>query len=201
MSNLFQRLQIQAFRAGITPRTKESREWFREKARNLRSINRQELMKEDPLKRRAQLKTGRDMIGTMQMFFYDPKTKDTLPYYDKFPLIIVVGPAEGGFYGLNLHYLPPVLRAKFLDALMDLQSSKTSESARFLITYRKLQSVSKLRYFKPCFKHYLNAHVKSKFSEVPAPEWEIATFLPTAQFRKRNSAKVFYDSRQMIRER
>ena len=27
-SNLFQRLEIEAFRAGITPRTKESREWF-----------------------------------------------------------------------------------------------------------------------------------------------------------------------------
>ena len=199
MSNLFQRLQIQAFRAGITPRTKESREWFREKARNLRSINRQELMKEDPLKRRARLKTGRDVIGTMQMFFYDPKTKDTLPYYDKFPLIIVVGPAEGGFYGLNLHYLPPVLRAKFLDALMDLQSSKTSESARFLITYRKLQSVSKLRYFKPCFKHYLNAHVKSRFARVPAPEWEIATFLPTADWQKSSGNKVYKDSRNMIR--
>ena len=38
MSNLFDKLSIQAFRAGITPRTEESREWFRKKAMNLRSI-------------------------------------------------------------------------------------------------------------------------------------------------------------------
>ena len=193
MSNLFQRLELQAFRAGITPRTKESREWFRKKAKNLRSINREGLMRE------KELSLGpRRIIGSMQMFFYDPKTKDTLPYYDAFPLVIVVGPAEGGFYGLNLHYLPPLLRAKFLDSLLDIQSSKTSDDAKFNITYKKLQGASKFKYFKPCFKHYLNEHVKSKFAEVQAPEWEIATFLPTADFRKRNSSKVFSDSRRMI---
>lgn len=194
MSNIFNRLELQAFRAGVTPRTKESREWFRKKASNLRSINRTELMKEEPLKSRAQ----RGVVGTMQMFFYDPKGKDTLPYYDTFPLVVVVGPAEGGFYGLNLHYLPPILRAKMLDSLMEVASSKTSDDAKFNITYSRLQSISKLRYYKPCFKHYLTKHVQSKFAEVPAPEWEIATFLPTASWRKSNSQKVFYDSRQMI---
>lgn len=193
MSQIFNRLELQAFRAGVTPRTKESREWFRKKASNMRSINREALMKEEPLRQ-----GNKRIIGSMQMFFYDPKTKDTLPYYDKFPLVVVVGPAEGGFYGLNLHYLPPILRAKMLDALMEVASSPNSDDAKFNITYKRLQSISKLRYYKPCFKHYLNKHVKSKFAEVPAPEWEIATFLPTADFRKANSQKVFYDSRQMI---
>ena len=193
MSNIFNRLELQAFRAGVTPRTKESREWFRKKASNMRSINREALMKEEPLRQ-----GNKRIIGSMQMFFYDPKTKDTLPYYDTFPLVVVVGPAEGGFYGLNLHYLPPILRAKMLDALMEIASSKNTDDAKFVITYKRLQSIAKLRYYKPCFKHYLNEHVKSRFAEVPAPEWEIATFLPTADFRKANSQKVFYDSRQMI---
>lgn len=194
MSNIFQRLELQAFRAGITPRTKESREWFRKKIKNLRSINREALMKEDPLKQ-----TGQEIVGSMYMFFYDPKNKKTLPYYDEFPLVIVVGPAEGGFYGLNLHYLPPILRAKMLDALMDITTNtKFNDSTRFKMSYELLVKTSKLKYFKPCFKHYLNEHVQSKFSMVPAPEWEIATFLPTAQFRKANSKKVYYDSQQMI---
>ena len=193
MSNIFQRLELQAFRAGITPRTKESRDWFRNKIKNLRSIKRDALMKEEPLQQTAQ-----ETIGSMYMFFYDPKHKDTLPYYDTFPLVIVVGPAEGGFYGLNLHYLPPILRAKMLDALMETSASNKTDDAKFAINYKKLQSIAKLRYYEPCFKHYLTAHVKSKFAEVPQPEWEIATFLPTAQFRKANSQKVYYDSRQKI---
>jgi hypothetical protein len=196
MSNIFQRLELQAFRAGITPRTKESREWFRKKIKNMRSIKREALMKEDPLKQ-----TGQEIVGSMYMFFYDPKHKDTLPYYDTFPLVVVVGPAEGGFYGLNLHYLPPILRAKMLDALMDITTNtKFNSSTRFKMSYELLVKTSKLKYFKPCFKHYLNEHVQSKFAMVPAPEWEIATFLPTADFRKANSKKVYYDSKQMIGE-
>tara|TARA_B100000900_G_scaffold397985_1_gene398901 strand:+ start:187 stop:774 length:588 start_codon:yes stop_codon:yes gene_type:complete len=193
MSNLFQRLELQAFRAGITPRTKESREWFRKKASNLRSINREDLMKEEPLKTGA-----RQIVGSMQMFFYDPKTKDKLPYFDRFPLAIIVGPAKGGFYGLNIHYLPPVLRAKFLDALMDISDKKITDNSKFDLTYKTLKNASKMKYFEPCFKHYLTEHVKSKFAKVPAPEWEIATFLPTAQWSKASSQKVFSDSRKMI---
>jgi hypothetical protein len=200
MSNIFNRLELQAFRAGVTPRTKESREWFMNKAKNMRSINRQALIKEDPLVQRNALKnlSRSGLVGTMQMFFYDPKHKDKLPYYDLFPLIVVVGPAEGGFYGLNLHYLPPILRAKMLDSLMDTANMKATDDAKFQITYKKLQAVSNLKYYEPCFKHYLTKHVKSKFAEVPMPEWEIATFLPTAQFRKANSKKVYADSRKRI---
>lgn len=194
MSNIFQNLELQAFRAGITPRTKESREWFRKKVSSLKSINREALMKEDPLRQ-----TTEEIIGSMYMFFYDPKHKETLPYYDTFPLVVVVGPAEGGFYGLNLHYLPPILRAKMLDALMDITTNKKyNDSTRFKMSYELLTRTAKLKYFKPCFKHYLNEHVKSKFAMVPAPEWEIATFLPTAKFEKASINAVYKDSRQKI---
>lgn len=193
MSKVFDRLERQAFRAGITPRTKESREWFSKKAKNLRNINRESLMKEDPVKSRS-----KHIIGSMFMFFYDPKHKDTLPYYDVFPLVIVIGPAKGGFLGLNLHYLPPKLRMQFFANLMEIQGSKLSEGDKFNLTYRMLKKSSNLRYFKPCIKHYLDSQVTSRFAEVPAPEWEIAIFLPTAQFRKANNYKVYYDSRQMI---
>ena len=55
-----------------------------------------------------------------------------------------------------------------------------------------------MRYFKPCFKRYLTAHVKSRFARVPASEWEIATFLPTASFEKASKTTVWKDSRGMI---
>jgi hypothetical protein len=191
MSNLFDTLSREAFRAGVTPKTDESRKWFRQRAKDLRGINRKELQRELP--------TGGDIIGTMQMFFYDPKTKDTLPYYDTFPLVVIVGPAEKGFYGLNLHYLPPMLRAKMLDGLMDIASSKRSPNAKFEITYETLKSTSKLKFFKPCFKHYLASNVKGGFAQVPAPEWEIATFLPVASFKKiPNPLTAYKDSRKMI---
>ena len=184
MSNIFQKLELAAFRNQITPRTKESREWFMNKAKTMRGINRENLMQEDPLTR-----SSRRIIGSMQMFYYDPKHKETLPYYDRFPLSIIIKPAKGGFLGMNLHYLPPILRAQFLDALMDNVTSKNSEDAKFKITTRLLAGTTELEYYKPCIKHYLTAHVTSKFAEVKAPEWEIATFLPTAIFEKASKQK------------
>ena len=194
MSNLFQTLELEAFRKGINPRTQQSRDWFRQKARSLRRVNRNQLMKEDPIQLRSRFQPG-----AMAMFFYDPKTKDKLPYYDSFPLVIVVDAAEGGFYGLNLHYLPPTLRAKFLDGLMDrLTDKKFDEKTRFAVSYQYLKSATKLKYFKPCFKHYLTSNVRSRFAVVPAPEWEIATFLPTADWQKGSGRQVYKDSRKMI---
>ena len=194
MSNLFKELELQAFRAGITPRSKESRDWFRRKATQLRNVNRNALMKEEPVKL-----SNQRLIGSMQMFFYDPKLKKELPYYDSFPLAIVIKPAPGGFLGLNLHYLPPALRAKFLDALLDITNNNSyDEDTKFNVTYNLLARSSKFKYFKPCIKHYLNSHVRSKFATIPAPEWEIATFLPTADWQKASASTVYSDSRKLI---
>ena len=132
MSNLFQKLELEAFRAGINPRTQESREWFRRRIQRLTRVNREALMREDEINRRAS-----HSYGSMFMYFYDPKHKNKLPYYDRFPLTIPVEPAEGGFRGLNLHYLPPVLRAKFLDALLNVTNNKKyDDTTKFRLTYR-----------------------------------------------------------------
>ena len=100
MSNLFQTVEFEAFRKGITPRTKESRAWFRKRVQNM-SVNRRELMNSEPIEKR-----NRGGVGSMYMFFYDAKHRETLPYWDSFPLVIMVQPVKGGFHGLNLHYLP-----------------------------------------------------------------------------------------------
>lgn len=194
MSNLFQKLGYEAFRAGVTPRTRESMTWFRQKSRSIRRVNRREIMKEEPITLRNTFRPG-----NMFMFFYDPKTKETLPYYDKFPLVIVVGKAPGGFYGLNLHYISPLLRVKLLDALMDNTTDKRyDENTRFKLNYAMLNRTSKLRFYKPCFKHYLLDHVQSRLAHVPSPEWEIATFLPMANWVGARGAAVYKFSKEMI---
>lgn len=192
MSNLFQTVEQEAFRAGITPRTEESRDWFRKKVQRMR-VNRRSLMREEPIEMK-----NKAISGNMYMFFYDAKHRDTLPYWDAFPLVIAVGPAEKGFYGLNLHYLPIALRAKFLDGLMDITNNKRfNETTKFRVSYNYLNRASKMKYFRPCWKHYLTSQVEGQFAMVPAPEWEIATFLPTAQWRG-NKAQVYKDSRMII---
>ena len=71
MSNLFQKLELEAFRKGITPRTRESREWFRKKVQQLTRVNRSQLIRNPEVK-----ETNTQRYGSMIMFTYDPKLKD-----------------------------------------------------------------------------------------------------------------------------
>jgi len=193
--SFFTDLAAKAFRAGVTPRTDASRNWFQSEVKNLRGINRRKLLKDPALEPR-----NRARVGSMYMYFYNPKHEATLPYYDLFPLTIMVQPVPGGFHGLNLHYLPPALRARLFDSLVDLTNNKKyDESTRFKLTYDLLKSASKMRFFKPCYKHYLYSQIEGRVAMVEATAWEMALFLPTEQFRKSTKTAVWKDSREAIR--
>ena len=185
---LFDKLEQEAFRAGIAARTKASMEWFRSTVSN-RKVSRASLIGDGPTR-------SRQVYGSMYNFQYDPKTKQTLPYYDRFPLCIPVQKAKGGFYGLNLHYVHPLIRAQFLDELYDITNNdKYDRSTKMRVTYSLLKSSSKMRFFKPCFKHYLSDHIQSKLLLIEPADWEIAIFLPTESFRKVSKATVWKESR------
>jgi hypothetical protein len=196
MASVFDEILLRGVRSGQVPaRTKEARKWFRDVAQNASSSKTSptELLKETD-----RLSDG-PSVGSMYHFKYDPKGKATLPYYDRFPLIFMVGPAQGGFYGLNLHYLPPPLRAKLMNGLYSITNNKKYDNTTKLrLSYDMLKSASKFRYFKPTFKHYLTSHVKSRFIYIAPTEWDIALMLPTQRFSKATADKVYSDSRQAI---
>jgi|TARA_B110000438_G_scaffold303794_1_gene367461 hypothetical protein len=190
VASLFDQLESEAFRKGIQARSKEANTWFAKKAKALGPIGAPKMLKDDRLEKTEA------SSGDMVMYVYDPKLKKSLPYYDTFPLTIVVGPAKDGFYGINLHYLPPKVRAIFLDKLGDITNNKKfNKTTKFKITYNLLKATKNYRYFKPCFKHYLTKNVNSSVMKVSAEEWNIAIFLQTAQFKKKSVGAVWADSR------
>jgi hypothetical protein len=194
MASLFDTLQAGAYRANIVPRSDKARTWFKRAVKELGTVNRNQIMKDPILDVRS-----KPMIGDMCMYVYDPKLKQTLPYYDTFPLTVMVQPAKGGFHGLNLHYLSPVVRAEFLDELMQLGPNQLKDTSRIVkLRYSLLKKAAKFKEFKPCFKHYLIDHVKSKIMRVPMTEWEIAVFLPVDNFKKVSRDTVWRYSRKSI---
>ncbi len=191
MASLFDTLQAGAFRAGIQARTDQSRNWFSRQVKQLGTVNRNKLMRDDALD-----PTANPKIGDMIMYFYDPKMKNELPYYDKFPLTILIQPTKGGFQGLNLHYLSPKVRALFLDRLMDLAPKNVTDSTRLArLRYNTIKGANKYKEFRPCFKQYLMSQVKSRIVRVPMTDWEIAVFMPTQQFKKVKDESVWRYSR------
>jgi hypothetical protein len=179
--------------------TDDSKSWFGKLVSKLRkpsnvSVVRGTLLKDPELEPVKSFK-----VGHMYTYFYDPKHEKTLPFYDRFPLIISVGPAKGGFYGINLHYLPHKLRAKLFDALLSItNNSKMDDSTKFKLSYKLLSSISTMRYFEPCFKHYLTSHISSRIVKVPAEHWEKALFMPTEHFQKADNAAVWSASRKRV---
>lgn len=191
--SIFKQISDQRIKAGIRSRTASSEEWFLDKVKGLGMPSRNQLLKDDALKKR-----NKPLVGDMVMYFYDPKTKDTLPYYDRFPLSIIVGPAPGGFYGLNLHYVNPVARARLVNELFKLAPKNLRDDSRLTkLRYDLLKGVKRYREFEPCFKHYLTSHVKSQIARVPMKDWETAIYLPIQQFKKKGARSVWADSRKI----
>ena len=137
---------------------------------------------------------GRPSAGRMSMFFYDPKTKARLPYYDTFPLVLPLEPMKGGFIGLNFHYLPYGARFAFLQQLQSLASnSKFDQSTKIQATY---DSVKSNKYVKASIKRYLYSQVRSQFLRVNVDEMALAAYLPVAQFQGASLGSVFAKSRR-----
>jgi hypothetical protein len=139
-------------------------------------------------------------IGSMYTYVYDPKWKTVLPYYDTYPLVFVIGLYSNGFLGINLHYLPPRLRAELMDALHDIRSNdRYDATTKLQVSYQVLNTASKYRYFKPCVKRYLWSHVVSAYVLIPPDEWDLAVVIPTQKFQKATENTVWDASEAMVR--
>lgn len=140
-------------------------------------------------------------VGMMYCFFYDPKTKDELPYYDKFPMVLVLEKYNDGFLALNLHYLPVKFRIAFLTKLMKFaQLTPEDDINRMRISYDILNSAKKYAEFRPMLKRYLFSNIRSKLLKIEPNEWDIATMLPIQQFRGARATTVWKDSLQHHKE-
>ena len=176
-------------------KTSTARAWYRNASREIGTVNETGFFKDKENNFRNFF-----AIGSMYLFYYDPKHKATLPYYDRVPLVFPIGPAPGGFLGINLHYLPYDLRAQLMDALYSTaNNNKFNNTTKLQISYNILKSAAKFRGFEPTVKHYLLANIRSKFILIKPLEWDIALFLNIAKFEKASQTKVWQDSRNIIK--
>jgi hypothetical protein len=190
MAKLLDRIKTSLAKEGLTPRTNASRAWLRAKVKDLKPTS-SALMND-----RNRLKTA-SMIGKMYFYFYDPKTKDSMPYYDQFPLVIPIEKYNDGFLGLNLHYIHPKHRMILLDKLSDTMSNDTyDEKTKLKINYKYLAAASRIFEANPCIKRYLFTQIQSRFLEITADEWDIAAMLPLESFVGASTSKVYADSRK-----
>lgn len=160
---------------GVTPRTELARSWLLSKIKSLKiPTNRSNILND------AKRVSAKAFIGKMYFYNYDPKFKDILPVYDRFPLVIPMEMYEDGFLGLNLHYLDPYSRLALLDRLHDfINNDKYDDTTKFRLSYDLLASSRRYKMIEPCIKRYLFSHIRSSIIYIEPDNWETAIFLPT----------------------
>jgi hypothetical protein len=197
MSSKLNTLAEQRAAVNIPILSRASMKWFMEKIAQLRNpsaIRR-------GITRDSDRYVSKFLKGGMYFFHYDPKGKRDMPYYDSFPLVLVLDRYADGFLGLNLHYLPVKYRIAFLSKLAayGAMHNEQDEIKRIRITYDILNSSTRFKEFKPCLKKYLYSNLTSRILAVQPNEWEAATYLPLQQFHKAPASKVWQESVSDIR--
>ena len=155
---------------------KEPYQWYRNRIKELGSPSQAQLIRDGKI-------TGRVSFGALNMFIYDPKLKNKLPYYDTFPLVLPLESYRDGFLGINFHYLPYALRARLL--------SRLDPDANY-------SALKNVRLVKPTLKRYLNSNVRSRFRKLEEEDFMTAIMLPVQRFKKSSANKVWSDSRKAI---
>jgi len=168
--------------------TTNARTWFRDNLRkNYGNVRTASLMQNADL-------VAKPTMGGLYHFAYDPKTKETLPVYDAFPLVFpFAGTDDGkGFFGLNLHYLPPKLRmAVFVELLTLKTGSGYNKNTKLALNYNKLKAISNSKAVAHAIKRYRFDHMRSKFIKVDPSVWPILIALPTERFKKGGKAMAW----------
>ena len=181
-----------AVRSGtVGKEVKRSAQWFQDKIKGLKgevknrfsSTNAAKFYRESEKINDAVFKK-RVSLGDMFCYYYNPKYRKTLPYYDMFPMIMLIAAEKETFLGINFHYLRPKWRAILLDRV-------TAKIGGGLPKWSKLRNIKQIA---PTIKRYRFDHIMRKVIPIEEDEQEIAIFLPTERFKKSGKANVWSDS-------
>ena len=178
--------------SSATAKARAAGDWFREKVKQASASTQMRAVTPNQLLKRQEDSSA--ALGKMLFYKYDPKFAKKLPYWDMYPLVFPFEKTKGGFYGLNLHYIPPRHRAVLMDELKsNTNNNKFDETTRLNLDYGLLKRYGRAI---PCVKRYLGSHVRSATVRIDADEWEIAIFLPVERFQKESKDVVWKDSRR-----
>lgn len=170
----------------------KSRSWFDQQARMLatKQIAPQRLIRSNP-----EMNVTRIVPGELYLFQYDALHRETLPYWDTFPLVFPFSKTPDGFIGLNMHYLPYPIRVRLLDKLMVFKTStEHDEVARLKLSWGLISGLSRQYYAQPCVHRYLATQIKSPLKRIDSSDWATAMMLPVERFVGSTKQAVWKES-------
>jgi hypothetical protein len=166
---------------------KNSYDWFRRQVTQIGIIDTKKMV--------ANATITTLLPGQMYMFGYDPKYKDTLPYYDKYPIIFPFAKDATSFTGINFHYLSGKYRMQLLHSLEQFSFKAPNNEQKLILQWQLISNASRFPGVRSAVKKYLFSHCRSKFIRIPSEDWLTAIMLPTHQFVGARDQAVWAESR------
>jgi len=196
MASILTQLAQEKSAGELRTMSNESLKWLMAKIADVRGVRVAKSISNEKVRQ-----VNKFILGGLYCFYYNPKGKMDLPYYDQFPMVLALERYNDGFLGLNFHYLPIKYRVVFLDKLMNFATmGDAGEIMRMRVTYDILTASKRLKLFKPCIKRYLSSHIQSKILTIQPNEWDIAALLPLQQFKGATAPEVWQDSVDELRK-
>jgi hypothetical protein len=196
MASILTQLAQEKSAGELRTMSNESLKWLMAKIADVRGVRVAKSISNEKVRQ-----VNKFILGGLYCFYYNPKGKTDLPYYDQFPMVLALERYNDGFLGLNFHYLPIKYRVVFLDKLMNFaMMGDAGEIMRMRVTYDILTASKRLKLFKPCIKRYLSSHIQSKLLTIQPNEWDIAALLPLQQFKGATAPEVWQDSVDELRK-
>lgn len=138
--------------------------------------------------------------GFAYMYGYDPKLKEVLPFYDRYPLTFIFSMTGNSFTGLNFHYLPIKARIAMYDTMMEYASNNSyDELTRIKLNWQMVSNVSRFPWAAPAIKMYLDNHVTTRMLRVPIYDLKTAILLPVESFVGASKTAVYNNSALVAR--
>jgi hypothetical protein len=169
------------------PRFNQNRsvDWFKAKINQLGGNS--PSAKTNLLNETKHLQSNFPLPGTMCIFSYDPKYKEELEYYDKFPCSLIFDVDGDGFTGLNLHYMPYKMREVLFKKVWMFASQYHNNKQQVMrLNWKLFSNFSKFPEAQFTVKRYLFSHVRSRIIKVPVEDWATAIYLPVESFSKKS---------------
>lgn len=161
------------------------------------------------------------MFNLYTCIYKDPKTKDDLPYFDAFPLFFPIQFTQGSegvlMHAINIHYLEPKLRKRFLKEI-EIILRKVAQNQKYdpnnLEDYPH-QNITKVvgRYMnkvyqsgggsagahiRSAYRSYFLSRIGSKMKKIPLDEWTQAGDLYLPVFRKQSASYIYGDVKEQF---
>ena len=185
------------FLSSVSAKSKQAMDWFKSiVSKTRRAAFPAKTARDEIMQERNVGIDNTPKIGRLYLFQYDAKWKDILPYWDVWPLIFPFDYATDGFYGINLHYLPPNDRISLMLRLIKSAGAarKMDENYRLKLSY---QIITGFKPARPCIKRYLFNHVQGAgFYGIGGNDWSYAASLPLQKFKGAGTGTVWGDSKK-----